>query len=51
MEIEIAQEINQGVEYESNEKRASSWWKQLMTVSSFICLAQVTIITISFNFI
>jgi hypothetical protein len=41
MEIEIANEINQGIAFESEEKKASSWWRQLITFSSLICLAQV----------
>jgi hypothetical protein len=45
MEIEIAQEINRGMEFESHEKNASSFQKQLMTVSTVICVIQVYIYT------
>lgn len=43
MEIEIANEIQEGEEFESVERKASSWINQLYTASAFICFVQVVV--------
>ena len=43
MEIEIANEIQEGEEFESVESKASSWKNQLFTASAFICFIQTVV--------
>lgn len=43
MEIEIANEMQEGEEFESVERKASSCKNQLFTASAFICFVQVVV--------
>lgn len=46
MEIEIAQEMNRGEAFESDERTASSMRRQLFTASTIICIAEIILLAI-----